>query len=224
MEHQKIIGLKLHNDKFDTNLALNVESTKGIYWWINNIIESFAPLNIPDPDIIIYTDTSLTGWGITDGKTPSGGRWDENEITHRNVLELKAIHFGGSTYSKDKNFKHIGIMSDNSTAISYINKKGGQKSHDCNKIAKETWIWCISRDLHKSVAHTPGKDNFQADKILENFKMQLNGCCIQKHTKMYVTPLVHQKSTYLPLGSTEKLKNMSPGNQNQKLLQLMLFL
>ena len=60
LEHQKIIGLKLHNGKFDTNLALNVDSTKKIYWWIN-IFESFAPLNIPDTDIIIYTDTSITG-------------------------------------------------------------------------------------------------------------------------------------------------------------------
>ena len=137
LEHQKIIGLKLHNGKFDTNLALNVDSTKKIYWWIN-IFESFAPLNIPDTDIIIYTDTSITGYDIIDGKASSGGRWDENEIIDINVLELKAIQFGVSTHSKDKNFKHIRIMSDNTTAISYINKKGGLKSHECNKIAKET--------------------------------------------------------------------------------------
>ena len=101
LEHQKIKGLKLHNGKFDTNIALNVESKREIYWWINNIFESFAPLNIPDPDITIYTEASLTGWGITDGKTPSGGRWNENEIAHTNVLELKAIQIGISTYCKE---------------------------------------------------------------------------------------------------------------------------
>ena len=82
MEKQKILGLKLHNGKFDANITLNVESKKEIYWWINNIFESFAPLNISDPDITIYTGASLTGWGITVGKTPPGRRWDENEITH----------------------------------------------------------------------------------------------------------------------------------------------
>ena len=56
---------------FDANIALNVESKKEIYWWINNIFEFFAPLNISDLDITIYTDASLTGWDITDGKTPS---------------------------------------------------------------------------------------------------------------------------------------------------------
>ena len=71
LEKQKILGLKLHNGKFDANITLNVESKKEIYWWINSIFESFAPLNIPDPDITIYTDASLTGWGITDDKTLS---------------------------------------------------------------------------------------------------------------------------------------------------------
>ena len=71
LEKQKILGLKLHNSKFDANITLNVESKKKIYWWINSIFESFAPLNIPDPDITIYTDASLTGWGITDDKTLS---------------------------------------------------------------------------------------------------------------------------------------------------------
>ena len=50
--------------------TLNVESKKEIFWWVN-VFELFAPLNIPDPDITIYTDPSLTGWGITDDKTLS---------------------------------------------------------------------------------------------------------------------------------------------------------
>ena len=51
-------------------------------------------------------------------------------------------------------------MSDNTTAISCINKKGGLKSNECNKISKEIWVWCASRDLHISEAHIPGKENF----------------------------------------------------------------
>ena len=53
-----------------------------------------------------------------------------------NVLELKTIQFGVLTYCKDRNFKHIRIMSDNTAAISYTNKKGGLKSNESNKIAK----------------------------------------------------------------------------------------
>ena len=53
--------------------------------------------------------------------------------------------------------------------------------------------------------------------------MQLNDSWILKYTKLYVTPLVYQKLTYLPVGSTDKLQSMSPRNQNLKLLQLMFF-
>ena len=164
LEKQKILGLKLHSDKFDGNIAPNIESKKQIYWWINNIFGSFACLNIPDPDITIYTDASLTGWGIPAGKTPLGGGWDGNEITHINVLELKVIQVRVLTYCKHKNIKHVKIMSDNTTAIPYINKKGGLKPQECNKITKETWIWYTSRDLHISAAHILGKSNFETDK------------------------------------------------------------
>ena len=112
----------------------------------------------------------ITGWSITDGKTPSRGRWRENKITHVNILELKAIQFGVLTYCKDKNFKQIRIMSDNTTAISYINKKGGLKSHECNKIEKKIWILCTSRDLHMMAADISGKDNFEADKNSRKFR------------------------------------------------------
>ena len=94
----------MYNGKFDANIALDEESKKEIYCLKNNIFESFAPFNILDLDITIYTDASLTGWGMKDGKTPSGGKWDENEITHINVLELKAIQFVVLNYCKDKNF------------------------------------------------------------------------------------------------------------------------
>ena len=82
---------------------------------------------------------------------------------------LKAIQFGALTHCKDRNFNHIRIMSDNTTAASYINKKGGLKSLKCNKTAKEIWIWCTSRDLHVSATHIPGKDNFEADKNSRKF-------------------------------------------------------
>ena len=94
----------------------------------------------------------------------------ENEITETNLLELKAIQSGVLTYCKDKNVKHIRIISDNTTAISYMNKKGDLKSHKFNKVAKEIWIWCTSRDLHKSAAHILGKNDFEADKNSRKFQ------------------------------------------------------
>ena len=61
-------------------------------------------------------------------------------------------------------------MTDSTTGISYINKKCGLKSHGCNKITKEIWIWYTSRDLHISAAQIQGKNNFEAYIISRTFQ------------------------------------------------------
>ena len=96
---------------------------------------------------------------------------------------MKAIQFGVITYDKDNIFKHIRIMSDNFTNMSYINKKGGLQSHECNKIVKDIWICCTSRDLHISAAHIPGKNNSEADKISRKF---------QEASEWQLNPKIHK--------------------------------
>ena len=54
-------------------------------------------------------------------------------------------------------------MCDNTTAISYISCMGRQKPEDCNSLAKETWEWCIERNLWISTAHILGCNNVEAD-------------------------------------------------------------
>ena len=75
-------------------------------------------INIPNPGITIFTDASLTGWGITDGISPSRGLWHKAELEHINVLHLKAIEIGIYTYCKSKDFLQVRVMCDNITAIS----------------------------------------------------------------------------------------------------------
>ena len=96
---------------------------------------------------------------------------------------MKAIQFGVITYDKNKIIKHIRIMSDNFTTMSYINKKGGLQSHECNKIAKDIWICCTSRDLHISLAHISGKNNSEADKISRKF---------QETSEWQLNPKIHK--------------------------------
>ena len=47
------------------------------------------------------------------------------------------LFIGVQTYWKGKNYKHVREMSDNITAVSYVNNKRGIKSEFCNEIAKE---------------------------------------------------------------------------------------
>ena len=91
-------------------------------------------IHVSDPDITIYTNSSTLGWSVTDGNNPSGVRWKADEINHINVLELKAISIGVQTYCMGK---HVRVMSDKITAVSYVNNKGKIKSEFFNQIAKE---------------------------------------------------------------------------------------
>ena len=77
----------------------------------------------------------------------------ENEITETNLLELKAIQSGVLTYCKDKNVKHIRIISDNTTAISYMNKKGDLKSHNVIKLQKKSGFGVLV-ETYTKVQHT----------------------------------------------------------------------
>ena len=56
--------------------------------------------------------------------------------TYINVRELKAIEIGVLSYTKNAQPQHIRVMSDNTTAIAYINKMGGICVFGCDEIAK----------------------------------------------------------------------------------------
>ena len=55
-------------------------------------------------------------------------------------------------------------MTDNSTAVAYINNMGGSKSNDCNEISRQVWLWCINEGIWLTCSHIPGILNTEADK------------------------------------------------------------
>ena len=164
LEREKIKGLKYHKGNFEEKIRLSAKAKAEIQRWINNIDDSCHHTNILNLDTTIYTDASLTGWGITDGISPTRGLWHKAELERINVLELKAIEVGIYTYCKNKDFLHVRVMCDNVTAISYVNDMGGMKSQTSNNIACRIWDFCTKNQLWVSAAHIPGTINIEADK------------------------------------------------------------
>ena len=70
---------------------------------------------------------------------------------------------GYSVFGKSIENAHIEVLTDNTTAVVYINNQGGMK-HKCNQIARDIWPWCYSRGIWLSAAHLPGSQNVKADK------------------------------------------------------------
>jgi len=171
LEVTKILALKKHKGNFDKNILLTGQAIKELTWWSTNIIESFKFISLPPINRIIFTDASNLGWGIHSNGVSNGGRWNEDEKEfHINILELLAIKKGIQSFCQKEKDSHIKVMSDNATAISYIKNMGGTKSTLCNKVAKDIWLWCKSRNIWITIAFVPGKHNIEADKASRKFK------------------------------------------------------
>ena len=127
LETDKAKVLQQSNGNYDASVRLSNGAEKKPCWWITNLMSNLQHINVPDPDITIYNDSSTLGWDLTDRNSPSGGRWKADAINYINKLELKAIFIGVQTYCNGKNCKHVRVMSDNITATFYVNNKGGIK-------------------------------------------------------------------------------------------------
>ena len=193
IENEKILALKLNKGNFDKHMTLNTQSKLELEWWIHNIPLSYKSL-IPHPvEYTIYTDASLLGWGATDNIVEIGGPWTEQEKQqHINVLEMISSKLALLAYCKNSVNMHIRIMSDNTTAVAYINHMGGVKSPQCNKIAKEIWTWAERNQNWISAAHIPGIENVIADKNSRIFsyssEWMLSDKIFKQITDIYGTP------------------------------------
>ena len=170
IEASKTTSLKIHAFDFDSPCNLSHAACEEIRWWIDNIESAFAYIkNTPDVDYTIFTDASLKeggGWGASDNiHEDINGRWSEEEqFMNINCLELKAIALALKSYAPLRpTCKHIRIMSDNTSAISYINKMGGTHCMILNDLAVDIWNMATTRGFHLSAAHIPGKHNIIAD-------------------------------------------------------------
>ena len=81
LEMEKACALKRNKGNFDRPMTLSSEAKSDIQWWIDSIFEAYNPVNHGNPDIIMTTNASLSGWGAClDGMT-TGGRWNPDEAT-----------------------------------------------------------------------------------------------------------------------------------------------
>jgi hypothetical protein len=143
-------------------------------WWVNNLRQQSRSINRSTPNTIIETDASFLGWGAKYKDIRTGGRWlVEEKLLNINVLELLAIFYALRSFREHVVSQHVKIMSDNTTAVSYINNMGGTVSLQCNKIAVEIWTWCIANDIWLTAAHIAGKENLEADQASRKFKDNL---------------------------------------------------
>ena len=170
IEKEKIVALKDQKGNFDAVMHITDTMKTELKWWIDNIHCQFRKIRRDNPQVCFSTDSSTEGWGCVMGNTKFGGRWTDSEKQyHINALELLAIFFALKAFEPLVQGKYVKVLTDSTTAMSYMNNFGGVKSHDCNKISKDIWQWCLEHDVWVTCCHIPGVEN-TADEPSRHFK------------------------------------------------------
>ena len=170
-------------------LAFQMTREQILFGGRKNVESRYRNVREREPDKTLFTDASNEGWGAVLGISSTGGRWLECEkALHINALELRAILFGLKSLCSQFRNVHIRLRADNTTAVAYINNMGGIKSVDCDRCAREIWLWCFDRDIWISAEHLPGSENVLADRESRVF---------HDETEWMLSSLVFEKLTQL---------------------------
>ena len=165
LDNEKSLALKESHGDFEGKMKLSEQAKDDLNWWVNNIMNNSCPIVQTKPDLTVYSDASLSGWGGARGVTTTGGNWSSSESNiHINILELMAAYYVLASLCDEVRGAHIRLMVDNKTALAYINGMGGRKDV-CNKMARKIWNWCKERDIWLSAAYITSEQNIVADKM-----------------------------------------------------------
>ena len=174
-------------------MCLSPAAKTDLCWWVDNVLQSNNPISHGKIDLEITCDASKKGWGAVCNKNTTQGLWTTREQSkHINELELLAIKFALKVFESQLSGKHVKVLSDSTTAVCYINSKGGTKSPSCNDITCDIWSWGINNNTWLTAAHIPGVQNTDADRESRTFnertEWQLNPEVFRQIQDLWVSP------------------------------------
>lgn len=95
-----------------------------------------------------------------------GGNWSSgSRLPHINVLELSAVFLPLTSFLPLLQGKVVSILTDNSTAVCYINRQGGTVSQTLCRLALRMWTWCQAHKIFLIATHVPGLQNVWTDSL-----------------------------------------------------------
>ncbi len=113
-------------------------------WTDLAFLRAAAPLEQVYRHNVVPTDASSTGWGATCNGQAASGLWTGPRLLwHINCLELWAVHLALCQFRPLLLGKHVLVHTDNTAAVSYINRLGGIRSHRLSQLARHLLLWRI---------------------------------------------------------------------------------
>ncbi|XP_057365008.1 uncharacterized protein LOC130685703 [Daphnia carinata] len=153
------------NFNLKTRCSLSAEAREDLECWVFNLNKTQDKIFFPHtPDLEIYTDASLSGWGACCDEIRTRGSWTPADIKkHINELELLGAFFAVQAFAAQSKNISIRVFLDNSTAVAYINHCGGSRSQALTNVSAQLTTWCENRGISLEAVHVAGKLNIIAD-------------------------------------------------------------
>ncbi|KAJ8971845.1 hypothetical protein NQ314_000521 [Rhamnusium bicolor] len=162
LERENYLALQRANN-FEANMDLPDYLKTDILWWEQNILGLYNDIIKNRFKVEIFTDSSLSGWGHAAEQRTYGFWSDQERACHINFLELQAVFYGLKCFASNEKNCCILVRSDNTTAISYVNKMGSIQYPKLNILARQLWQWYESRTIWLVASYISSEDNFEAD-------------------------------------------------------------
>ena len=157
VQAELIRALRKNDGNFDGFISLSGEAKADLNWWVSNMDLTEGKVLFPgEPDLIIFSDASLSGWGASCNGVTTRGPWTPTEAAcHINELELLAALFALQSFTAKASDIFVSLQMDNSTAVCYVNKGGGSRSFSLSRVAGEISAWCENRRISIQAVYLP---------------------------------------------------------------------
>ena len=201
-----------NQDSRYTKVPLTADILLDIIWWVDpDHLLIGVPLTQSPPDMLLFTDASLKGWGAHLDDLQAAGLWTPSERDlHINMLELKAVWLGLKAFQDYVQGKTVVSMCDNSTVVSHIRHQGGTKSWSLCQRTLQLLQWAHSRQINLRAQYLPGRLNVLADQLSRHKQVlpsewslhpeicrKLWSLWGQPHIDMFATALNHRLPVYV---------------------------
>ena len=157
LERLKVKSLRRHRGDFESTCTLDTPCIADLQWWINTLPTAAAPINRGNATVVMTTDASEQMWAACFNGMTAHSPFTETEFPHSiNTKETMAILFGLKAFKHYFAHQHLLIMSDSTSAVSFVRKNG---FHDVthSRFSGSTNLASCPGKQHLAFHHTFGR-------------------------------------------------------------------
>ncbi|XP_041376890.1 uncharacterized protein LOC121389361 [Gigantopelta aegis] len=133
---------------------------------VDKCLSQIIPLHPLAPELVLFTDASLEGYGAHLGDQHLSGVWSAFERSlHMNLLEMEAVRRACLQFRSIIRHRRILLRFDNAAVVAYLNRWGGTKSESLSRKALEIQELCDQWGIVLMAKHIPSSVNVLADAL-----------------------------------------------------------